>query len=354
VSDDNSAEKTEPATPKRLREARQRGQVAKSKDMMSVAVLTACVALFLSAGGWYWSNLMDLAAIPFAFIPETSRQNSFPLNSVLLAVSKQFAMLMLPVLIIAALAAAMTGFVQTRGIFSIHPIMPKLENLNPGNGWKRMVSIRSLSEILFSVVKVISLGFAFYMVIKSTIPVVIKIPYQNVSGIRSIGAEIFSSFFMLSLLCMIVVACADVLYQRFQFLKEMRMTKAEIKREFRDMEGDVHVRAQRKAMQRELLSPSQFERAAQATVLVKGSGPTAVALFYDKASKSAPWLIAKGAGAVANKLLGIANENDIPVIIDAALTRDIMASAAIDQDLRSELASRVFAKVASSTHKNDS
>jgi type III secretion protein U len=345
VSADDSSDKTEPATPKRLRDARKRGQVAKSKDVTSVAVLAACAVLFLLAGDWFWGNFVDLVAIPFAFINDTSRKHVFPLDSVLLAVAKQLAMLTLPVLAVSIVAACVSGFAQTGGVFSITPVLPKMENMNPGSGWKKIASLRSFWEMLFSIVKIVGLGLAFYLVIKSTIPVVVKIPYQNVSGIRAIGAEVFSSFFVLCLLCMTMVACADFLYQRFQFLKSQRMTKDEVKRELRDMEGDFHIRAQRKAMQRELLTQSQFERAARATVFIKGAGPTAVALFYDKASKSAPWLIAKGAGTIANKLLGIANENSIQVIIDAALTRDIMASVAIDQDLRSDLASRVFARI---------
>jgi type III secretion protein U len=259
------AEKTEHPTSKKLRDARQKGQVAQSKEVPSTAVLVSLFAVIAIAWPWIVQTLSDLMVLPAKFYDQPFEG---AMQSVLGAVFVVFAQISMLAVSVAFVAAAAAGYFQVGPLFSFESIKPNLEKLNPASGFKKIFCLKNLIEFLKSVGKISFLGILLYYVIKDAIPPLMLTAYSGESGVLSMLQQTMKTVAINTALCYIVIAVADVFYQRWQHNKDLMMSKEEIKQEFKESEGDPHIKQKRKQLHREMLEENTMGNVRKSSVLV--------------------------------------------------------------------------------------
>ncbi|MFZ5648351.1 MAG: flagellar biosynthesis protein FlhB [Bacillota bacterium] len=333
---ESGQEKTEQPTPRKLQEARKKGQVAKSKDLSAAVVLMAAVGVFfvMAQGAvaslerhltWYFSNIFSFG-FPDKHLP-------WILLESLIEISLIFA----PVFLI-TIVFAVLGNVMQSGIFlSPEAVMFKLERINPLEGLKRIFSVNSLVELVKSVIKVSIVGVVSYLVAVKYIPVLLMVYYKNpVQELLEI-ADVIIVVAAAGGGSYLVLALADYYYQRFDFLKRMRMTKQEIKDEYKQTEGDPQIKGWIRKRQREIVLNRIRQEVPKATVVVTNPIHYAVALKYEEGVTGAPVVVAKGAGDIALRLKDIAAKNSVPVIENPPLARSLFKQVDIGREIPVEL-----------------
>ncbi|MCL5056902.1 MAG: flagellar biosynthesis protein FlhB [Actinobacteria bacterium] len=333
---DNSQDKTEQPTPKKLQDARKKGQVAKSKDLTSAIVLMAVVGAFYlsskSAAGsleryllWYFSNCLSFGV--------TDKH----LPWVMLDSLYDIAVIFMPLFVIAIVLSVLGNVMQTGFLLAPEAIKPKPERLNPIEGFKKIFSLTSLFELAKTILKVIVVGVVSYLVAIKYVPQMLMIFYKNPTQemleildiIIVVGAAGGGAYLLL--------AAADFYYQRFDFNKRMRMSKQEVKDEHKQSEGDPQIKGWLRRRQREIAMNRIRQEVPRATVVVTNPIHYAVALKYEEGVNSAPLLVAKGAGDIALKLKEIASKSGVPVIENPPLARTLFQQVDIGGEIPAEL-----------------
>ena len=319
---ESGGEKTEDASSRKLSKAREEGQVAKSIEIPSVLVLlSGAVALYWSARFMYeeFARVFHFN-LRFERVPELN-----PLDAVrLLAYHFQEIVLMcLPVFVAVCVTALIANFAQVGFEVSWKAMEPKLSRLNPINGFKNKFSSRAVVEFVKTLVKVFVVGLVCYFV---TIGEMTDVATLYDRGTGSILLFLLiESFWIFVKVCliMIVVAILDYAYQKWKFLEDQKMTKKEVKDEAKQTEGDPMVKSRIRQLQQEAARKRMMAEVPEADVVVTNPTRLAVALKYDNTSMEAPVVVAKGAGPVAKNIRRIARENEVPLVEDKQLARNL-------------------------------
>ena len=313
-------EKTEEPTDKHLRDAAEEGQVAKSQEIPAAAVVLA-VFLYVWAG-YDWisgeiKNLMTLAAenIPLPF--ETA------LKTVVDAGGRAFFLLTLPCVVLAAIAGMLGHLAQTGIMFAWKAAMPKLDKLNPKGWFSKTFSIKNLIEFLRSVVKMGAVGTIFYLIFMNALPLVLRIPGHGLDAVEIMLREVMRGTASYCAAAFIAIAAVDWLFQRNQFMKEHMMSKEDVKNEYKEMEGDPQVKGQRKQLHQEMVMNDQMESVKNADVLVTNPTHLAIAIEYKQDKTPLPVVLAKGEGAVAARMIKVAEEAGVPIMRNVPLAHDL-------------------------------
>ena len=332
---DTELDRNETATPHKLDEARKRGQVAKSGDVVSAVVFAAAV-VFLSAQGW------DLLREQFRFDQLIfTEATSFVANSANLwhlidTAIRATLSLLAPLLATIVLAALVGNIAQTGPIFSAHPIKPDWDRLNPVNGLKRIFSPRTLFDAFRACIKLAVLLWVVHAALTALLP-----QFYRLAGLPSVGQArmLVGDVAALALklaFAMAVIAAVDFGYTRREFAKRQRMSKRELKDEFKHREGDPRIRARLRELRREMLKRTMsLQRTRDADVVVTNPTHYAVALQYRHGDMPAPKLIAKGAGSMAAAMRTLAARHRIPVVQNRTLARALYAAMQLEQDVPS-------------------
>ena len=334
---DPDLDRNEAATPHKLSEARKRGQVAKSTDVVSALVFAAAVA-YLYANGW------DVLRAQFLFDRLIFGSAAGLVNSPaalwhLVGGALHDSLLLLAPFLATLVVAALAGNIaQTGIIFSAHPIKPDWERLNPVNGIKRVFSLRTLFDTARACIKLAVLTWVVYEAAKALLP-----QFYQLAGLAPLGHArmLLADAAALALkiaLALAVIAAIDLIYTRREFAKRQRMSKRELKDEHKHREGDPRIRSRLRELRREMLKRSlALRRTRDADVLVTNPTHYAVALSYRHGEMAAPKLIAKGAGSMAAAMRAMAARHRIPVVQNQTLARALYAETAIDQDVPGSL-----------------
>lgn len=328
------SEKTEQPTAKKLRDARQKGQVAQSKEVPSTAVLIALFAVIWMGWDWIVQTLSDLMVLPAKFYDQPF-EGAFP--AVLTAVFVVFAQISMVAISVAFVAALAAGYFQVGPLFSFESIKPNIEKLNPASGFKKIFSLKNLIEFLKGLFKISFLGILLYMVIRDAIPPLMLAPYSGESGVISLLGQTMKTVAINTALCYIVIATADVFYQRWQHNKDLRMSKEDIKQEYKESEGDPHIKAKRKQLHREMLEENTIGNTRKASVLVTNPTHIAVALFYDKDQTKLPMVTAKGTDLLARRMIEVAQQEGIPILQNVPLAHNLYEQGDVNQYIPREL-----------------
>lgn len=329
-------EKTERATPKKREKAREKGQVAKSREVASVAVLLACLAFF-----WFGSHaiLEKMMALTRWLFTQSGEFNVDCNNIQHLSINlvyKSFAMLF-PLLMAAFSMALLVNYVQVGFVFSAESVQPKLSKIDPVKGFQKLFSIRSLVELAKNIFKISIVGFVAYITIKGEAENFIPLPDQSVWGILiCIGGVAFKIIFRVCL-ALIILAVLDYIYQKWEFEKNLKMSKQEVKDELRRTEGDPIIRARIKRLQRDAARKRMMASVPGADVVITNPTHLAVALRYDQASAFAPKVVAKGAGFIAENIKDIARKNNVPIIDNKPLARVLYKKVEVDEIIPANL-----------------
>lgn len=327
---ESSGEKTEKATPHKLREQRKEGNVMQSKDVVTAAFIllvffilrimaklmykTAadCVTYWISiAGGGMEDGKLDGMRVSSKLILEAGKATLFIAGPVLLA------SILIPVIV--------TG-IQTKFIFSKKSFQFKLSKLNPFQGIKKMFSVTSVFELFKSLVKLIILFVVVYQEVSSRISDFARLFQMDLSSGLLYTMDAIYTICMKIAVVFVAVAAIDFLFQKYKFDKDMKMTKQEVKEEYKQMEGDPQIKGKRRQKQQQMAMSRMMQDVPTADVVVRNPTHFAVALRYDEDKDTAPVVVAKGADNLAFKIIEKAQDAGVTVVENVPLARGLYKS----------------------------
>jgi flagellar biosynthetic protein FlhB len=347
-------DRTEPATPFKLEEAKRRGQVAKSLDFISLVMLSAFLAALFA-----WGDDLARSGLRLSVgLVERGVELSFTSQVVAAWLGKMSLAtlaLVAPFLAAAVLAAVIANVVQTGPIFSAFPLKPDFQRLNPALGFKRVFSLKTLVETGKTILKLALFGGVAYLALGAVLPELLAATDVGPKAYFGVLNGHITSLIFKLLLVLVLLALADFAYSRWDYGRQMMMSRRELKDEIKRREGDPHVRARIRELQREAVKRAKsLKRLPEADVLITNPEHFAVALGYDRVRMRAPTVIAKGAGELALELRVRASRAGIPVVEDKPLARRLFVDVDIDSPVGEDLfepVARVYAGIYSSTHR---
>ncbi|MBA5763721.1 flagellar biosynthesis protein FlhB [Vibrio sp. 404] len=332
MSESDGAERTEDATPKRLQQAREKGQVARSKELASVSVLVVgSIALM-----WFGEGLAQALYRIMERFFDLSREEVFDQTKLFDVALGSLSALILPLLLIliTLFVAALAGAAGLGGIsFSAEAAMPKLSKMNPLSGLKRMVGMQSWVELVKSILKVsLVSGMAFYLINAAKADLFqlsLDVFPQNIFH----ALDILLNFILLISCSLLIVVAIDIPFQIWQHANQLKMTKQEIKDEYKETEGKPEVKGRIRMLQREAAQRRMMAEVPQADVIVTNPEHFSVALRYDQSKDRAPIVVAKGVDHMAMKIREIAREHDIYIVPAPPLARALYHSTELEQQI---------------------
>ncbi|MBR0988370.1 type III secretion system export apparatus subunit SctU [Bradyrhizobium liaoningense] len=330
----STGEKTEPPSPKKIRDARAKGQVAKSQEVVTTASLAAVFATI-----WFnWPNMMArLVGLLDQIAYLQSGSFSDTAAAAIAITSHETVAILLPILGAALIAGIFANYLQIGSIFALESLMPKLEKVSPASGLKRIFSMKQLVEVLKSLVKISCLSTLLYLVIKSAIGPYIVSLSCGLTCQTSITIAMLRDLLLYSALAFVVVAGFDFMYQKYSYTKGLMMSKEERKREYKESEGDPHIKGHRRRLAQELVMGDAGQKARRATAVVVNPTHVAIALHYDGDKLKLPVVTAKGLGGQAHVIRTEAESAGVPIFRNVTLARTLYARTDLEDIVPDEL-----------------
>lgn len=329
-------EKTEKATPKKREDQRKEGNVLQSKEIVTAASVLGIFASVRLLAGFIMKNLLSYTARVYEQ-SGTYVLNADNLYPIIINMMTVFVMAVGPVCAIAVLLGIIPTVAQTRGLFTMKALKPKFSRLNPLQGIKKMFSLQAVVGIVKGLIEVIIIGWLIYNEISKRLPKILSLMDVGLmQGLAYIGLSVFD-LIMLICIVLVFVAAADFLFQWWQFEKNIKMSKQEVKEEYKQMEGDPQVKSKIKQRQQQMAQQRMMQDVPSADVIVRNPTHYAVALRYDQDKNRAPQVIAKGKDYLALKIVEIAEQNDIYCMEDPPLARALYAQVDLGREIPYEL-----------------
>jgi flagellar biosynthesis protein FlhB len=314
-----SGEKTEEASPQKVREAREKGQVSKSQDFVSAIVFAGAFAVLAGSLTIVTSEMSGFIISSMKAISRTDLD--LAAKEILNQGLKTWVLVSLPVLATAFVLGLVGNYMQVGFLFTTDPLIPKLDKLNPIQGMKQLFSVKRFVEVLKQIVKFSMVSFVVYHAVKNALPNIILMQRLDMFSSLGIVGSIITDICLRVSALFLVVAGADYFWQRHVFKKSLMMTKQEVKTEYKQSEGDPELKGERKRLAQELIMHGSQQRVKNADAVVTNPAHIAVAIQYDKERKIAPMVIAKGLRKNAAIIKQIARENNIPILRNVPLAQ---------------------------------
>ncbi|WP_071459458.1 flagellar biosynthesis protein FlhB [Bacillus massilinigeriensis] len=330
-----SGEKTEKATPKKKQDSRKKGQVAKSQDLNTSIGLLSLFLFLLAFGEKVVRHLLNLLrhALNEYMLMEVTETN---LKMILVEVLSELGLIIGPVLLVAFAAGLAANYVQVGFLFSSEAIAMKLEKINPISGFKRIFSVRSLVEMLKSILKIAFIGFIAFTILMNGMDEVLRLANKPVASALAVVAKLTIKMGLAASGALLFLSLLDYAYQRFDFAKSIRMSKQDLKDEYKNSEGDPLIKSKIKQKQREMATRRMMQEIPKADVVITNPTHYAIALKYDEEKGDAPVVVAKGVDFVAQKIKLIAKENDVVMVEDRPLARALHSQLEIGDSIPEE------------------
>lgn len=336
MPEESFQERTEKATPKRIREAREKGQVARSQDLSAVLVMICGLAALMALGPAMSRELRGLLTWTLSdsakFVIDPSTAQDF-----FVKVGWVFVKATAPIILALTVIAFGSSYLQVGNVFSNTALEPKFDKLNPVTGAKNLLKVKSLVTVARDVLKLALIAIVAYYAIKKEIPALVTFPQM---GAGEIGASMISASVRIAfkiLLALLILALLDFAYQRFDYMKGLRMSHQDIKEEFKTTEGDPLTRGRIRSIQREQARRRMMQEVPKADVVITNPTHLAVALKYDANEMDAPTVIAKGERLVALAIKKIALEAGIPVVENKPLAQALFKTVEIGMQVPGHL-----------------
>ncbi|NCC04250.1 MAG: EscU/YscU/HrcU family type III secretion system export apparatus switch protein [Proteobacteria bacterium] len=310
------SEKTEQPTAKRLREAREKGDVCKSQDVPA-AMSVLVIAVYLSAmSDSIYETLSTMTEVPM-IVMSLPFEQALPLAADVTVAC--FLKLVLPLIGLVMATSIVSNLAQVGVLFAFKGAMPKLENISPSKWFQKVFSIKNAVEFLKNILKVVVLSWVVWLIMSAHLKTLFTIPNGNVGHLWAVLGEAMHDLLFAAAGAFCVIAAVDYLFQRWQYNKQHMMSKDEVKREYKEMEGDPMIKGKRKQLQQEMLAQNTLGNVRKAKVLVTNPTHFAVALDYEKDKTPLPIILAKGEGLLARRMIEIAQEEGIPIMQNVPL-----------------------------------
>jgi flagellar biosynthetic protein FlhB len=319
---DTAQERTEKATPRKIRRARREGQVARSTELNSVIVISFGFLTIYLLGPILFNTIAALMRDSFVQAP-TILLNPTSLPGLFTHRIFTYAAIVGPMLLSLAVFAYAVNVSQTGFMFSVKSLEPKVEKFDIIKGLKRLVSKRSLVEMIRDVIKIILISIVAYYTVSGWLP---RLMMLGDAGIGDYAATLGKLSLILALkisVVFLIVAVFDLAFQRYDYAKNLKMTKQEVREELKETEGNPQLKGRIRQVQREMARQRMMTEIPKADVVVTNPVHLAVALRYDPREMPAPMVVAKGQRLIAEKIKEIARENNVPVVENRPLARSL-------------------------------
>lgn len=329
----DNGEKTEQPTGKRLRDERNKGNIAKSQEVPIVASIMVSFFTLNLLGPGIMQTLEDAMSTYFGRGATVRQMGESDLVRLTVEVIVVFCKAAMPMLLVGMLSAVLVTLCQTRLLFTREQMKFKLSKLNPISGIKKMFSVNALVTLLKSLIKIIILGVIVYAQFYDKLflaPRLMDMPVESTAAF--IGEFVLN---LVTTVCSLyaLVAIVDHFYQKFSYTKKLRMSKQEVKEEYKNTEGDPAIKGKIKQKQREMAMARMMQGVPDADVVIRNPTHYAVALGYDPEKHGAPVVLAKGADFVALRIIKIAEENNVVIVENRPLARGLYESVELQRQI---------------------
>ncbi|MGD8846316.1 MAG: type III secretion system export apparatus subunit SctU [Desulfobacteraceae bacterium] len=329
-----SEEKTEQPTKKKLRDLRKKGQIAKSKDLViAFNMIAAFLYLWL---GWdiIKIKIHEMMTLPSQYYGEPFDE-AFP--QVVAGVILKAMGVIFPLVALVVVLVILAHFFQFGVLFSIHPIIPNMSRIHPVEGFKKLFSLNKLVDLIKSILKVAAMMAAIYVIVRNCLGQMVFIPYWGIDAAMGMLASMLKQTVIATIIIFIVFAAFDLFMQKFLFKRQNRMSKYEVKKEYKNREGDPFIKGKRKALHKEFALTSAKKNIQKSNVVITNPTHLAVALFYNKLEVELPVVTAKGKGGAAKYIVKEAKKAGVPVVQNKPLARKLFSQVPIEEYIPKEL-----------------
>ena len=335
MADDSDLEKSEQPTDSKLKKAKEKGQIPRSRELTSLIILLVGIMLFWIIGTHFVSKLKAIIqqAMLVAHRTDDDKQIIFNLINLLTAGFWAILPIFVGLVIVAIIAPLSVGGL----LFSLQSIKPNLGKLNPISGFKRLFSLRIFSELFKSILKVVLIAFAAALFLIHQFPNMLALPSMYLNNALSQVMQLLIYASLLIVLALIPMVGFDIFYQIWSNLKKLKMSKQEVKDEFKEQEGNPQIKGRIRQMQQAIARRRMMKDVPKANVIVTNPTHYAVALQYDEKTMSAPKILAKGTDNIASKIKQIAQEHQIPQLEAPPLARALYRHGEIGKSIPAEL-----------------
>ena len=330
MAENSSAEKTEDPTERKLRNAREEGQVARSVELPAAAVTIGAILTLFFIGGYWIKQMAEIFASGFKFDRKTLDNPDLMVTAFAHQIGEAF-LLIVPVLLVTAVLAILSSGATGGYLFSLKSTLPKFSKLSLLSGFKRMFGANAAIELLKAILKFSLVTIVLWALVSRQMDPMIQLGQMAIEpALAAAGWMIAESALWLSL-SLLVIALIDAPYQKYSFIKRMRMTKQEVKDEMKDMEGQPEVKQQIRRRQREMANNRMIQKVQDADVVITNPEHFAVALSYDPTGDGAPILLAKGSDHMAARIREEAEKHGVEMFAAPPLARALYFSTEEDQ-----------------------
>ncbi len=332
------SEKTEKPTPKKRKKAREEGQVFQSKEINSALLLIITFVSLKVFGKYMYSNLIKSTNLIFTeYINRPELFTLEEINIFLLKIIFIVVKIVAPIIVTAFIVGVIASYMQVGFLFTTKTLQVKFSRINPIEGFKRIFSIKSVVELVKCLIKVFLISYIIYVYASKQITNMFKLYDMNINSIvRCIGDMAFDIAIRAGGV-LVALAILDYAYQRWDHEKNLKMSKQEVKQEYKQTEGDPHIKSKIKEKQRQIAMRRMMQDVPKADVIITNPTHYAIALKYDKEQHDAPYVVAKGKDLVAQNIKKVAKGNLVPIVEDKPLAQTLYKAVEIGQTIPEEL-----------------
>lgn len=315
-----SGEKTEKASPRKKEDERKKGKVAKSQDINTALLLMFCFIILGVSGSYMKMNMATLYEKTFTeYIFMDVNLES--INKLVIEVLIQFIMVVAPVMAVAVVIGIAANLLQIGVLFTTEPLKFDLKKIDPIQGAKRIFSIRALVELVKSLLKIVFIGIITFSVILIYKDEMMMLAFKNANSAVAFFGKVTLIMGIAATIALLFLAVLDYMYQRYDFEKNIRMSKQDIKDEHKNMEGDPLIKSKIKEKQRQMAMQRMMSEVPKADVIITNPTHYAIAIKYDEDIIPAPYVIAKGTDKTALRIREIAKEHNVTITENKPLAR---------------------------------
>ncbi len=331
-------EKTEPATPKRRREAREKGQIPKSRELVTALLLIVVFWSIKTFANWIFGDLMRVVQDGFVFPKDLDSEFTI-VNMTVISFKKilAFGKIMAPILAAAVLVSLIANYMQVGVIFTIKPLTPNLNKLNPLEGFKRLFSRNASVEFLKSLFKIVIIGYFIYDYLFKNYIVIPDLIGMDLKQTSQYIADALYNIGIRAGVVLFILAVFDFTFQYFEHERTLKMTKQEIKDEYKQTEGNPQIKGRIREKQRAMAMKRMMSEVPKADVIITNPTHFAIAIKYDAEVSEAPLVIAKGKDLIAKQIREKALEHKIPIVENPPLAQTLFKTVEIGQSIPSDL-----------------
>jgi len=332
------SDKTEEPTEHKLQEARKKGQVMKSQEVISATLLLAITGTMIGCGSFMLGQIRELCKHIWGLVPVYDMA-SRDLFTDILYIMGTIMLTLAPLLVVGFITAIAVNLAQVQFIFSTETLKPSLSKINPIEGFKRIFGVKSLMELVKQLAKLTIVGYICFKVVSAALPELLPAPNLPLLSTLTLVGLTVKSLVTKVLMGMIVIAAVDYVFQKKQFMKQMRMSMQEIKDEYKDTEGNPQIKGKMRQLARQNAQGGggQMKNVPDASAVVTNPTHFAVALRYQQGVDPVPIVVAKGEDLIAQQIKVIAEDHDVPIVENVELARALFKACEVEGAVPTEL-----------------